>query len=69
VNISLEQAIHIHARALKSRAGERAPALAGDRAKLLKATGDEEGFRVWSRVESVARQLIGAEKPTEPDGV
>jgi hypothetical protein len=58
VNISLEEAIHIHARALKSRKGGKAPEMAAERAQQFKDTGDVEGFDVWMRVEAETRQLL-----------
>jgi hypothetical protein len=61
MNVSLEQAIGIHARALKSRAGKKSPQLAKLRAHDLKAKGDLEGFRVWMLVGEHAAQLIAAE--------
>ena len=61
MNVSLEQAIGIHARALKSRAGKKSPMLAQMRAQDLKAKGDLEGFRVWMLVCEHAAQLVAAE--------
>lgn len=61
MNLSLEQAIEIHGRALKYRRGVRAgAAVAIEHAKQCKATGDDEGFDVWVRV-SKAVERLGAE--------
>ncbi|HMK91209.1 MAG TPA: hypothetical protein VK446_16455 [Methylocystis sp.] len=61
MNVSLEQAIGIHARALKSRAGKKSPMLAKMRAHDLKAKGDIEGYRVWMLVCEQAERLVAAE--------
>lgn len=58
MNISLEQAIEIHGKALKYRRGGQAGAKAAvDQAERCKANGDEEGFEVWLKVEKAIRQL------------
>jgi hypothetical protein len=62
MHISLDQAIDIHARALKGRSGKRCAAVAQLRAEALKAKGDLEGFRVWMMVgEKAARLLLTPE--------
>jgi hypothetical protein len=61
MNVTLEQAIAIHARALKSRAGKRSRRMAELRAQSFKARGDLEGFRVWMLVGEQAERLIAAE--------
>ncbi len=61
MNVSLDQAINIHARALKGRAGKKSPLLAQLRAKNLKEQGDLEGFRVWMLVGEQAAQLLAAQ--------
>jgi hypothetical protein len=58
MNISLHQAIKMHARALKSRAGRQSPSLARARAADLKDKGDIEGFRVWTLVGDHAELLL-----------
>ena len=55
--MSLDQAIEIHAKALKHRFGKRAPLLAGEKADHCAARGDDEGYAVWLRVASVAEML------------
>ena len=47
MNVSLDQAIEIHAKALKHRFGERAPLLAEEKADHCAARGDDEGYAVW----------------------
>ena len=57
MNVSLTQAIEIHARALKYRFGDRAALLAEEKAHHCAAQGDDEGSAVWRRVASVAEML------------
>ena len=57
MNVSLTQAIEIHAKALKHRFGKRAPLLAEEKADYCAARGDDEGYAVWLRVASVAGGL------------
>ena len=61
MDISLDEAIHIHARALKGRAGGNSPMLARLRAGDLRDKGDLEGFRVWTRVGEQAELLLAAQ--------
>ena len=57
MNVSLDQAIEIHAKALKYRFGNRAPLLAEERARHCASRGDDEGSAVWLRVAGVAGML------------
>ena len=57
MNVSLDQAIEIHARALKHRFGHRAALLAKEKAHHCAARGDDEGRAVWQRVAAVAGML------------
>ena len=57
MNVSLDQAIEIHAKALKHRFGKRAPLLAEERAHHCAAQGDDEGYAVWRRVARVTEIL------------
>jgi hypothetical protein len=57
MNVSLDQAIEIHAKALKHRFGNRAVLLAEERAHHCAARGDDEGRVVWQRVAAVAEKL------------
>jgi hypothetical protein len=57
MNVSLDQAIEIHAKALKRRFGNRATLLAEERARHCAARGDDEGCEVWLRVAVVAGML------------
>jgi hypothetical protein len=57
MNVSLDQAIEIHARALKYRFGNRAALMARERAQHCAARDDDEGRAVWQRVADVAGML------------
>jgi hypothetical protein len=57
MNVSLDQAIEIHAKALKHRFGKRAALLAQERAQHCAARGDDEGHDVWQRVAAVSGML------------
>jgi hypothetical protein len=46
MNVSLTQAIEIHAKALKHRFGKRAALLAEEKAHHCAAQGDDEGYAV-----------------------
>jgi hypothetical protein len=54
MNVSLSQAIEIHAKVLKHRFGKRAALLAEEKAHHCAAQGDDEGHDVWRRVAMVA---------------
>lgn len=58
MNISLEQAIEIHARVLMHRLDEEAPAKARERAEDMLRAGDNEGRDVWLLVATVAERLL-----------
>jgi hypothetical protein len=62
MNVSLDQAIEIHAKALKYRFGNRAAALAEEKAHHCAARGDDEGRAVWQRVAAVAETLPAADR-------
>jgi hypothetical protein len=57
MNVSLTQAIEIHAKALKHRFGNRAALLAEEKAHHCATQGDDEGRAVWLRVAAVAGML------------
>jgi hypothetical protein len=57
MNVSLNQAIEIHAKALKHRFGNRAPLLAEEKAHHCAERGDDQGRDVWLRVAAVAGML------------
>jgi hypothetical protein len=67
MEISLDQAIHIHARALKGRSGRKSPMLARLRAGDLRDKGDLEGFRVWTLVGEQAELLLAAQSRAEQE--
>jgi hypothetical protein len=54
MKVSLDQAIEIHAKALRHRHGTRAPLLAREKAHHCNASGDHEGHTVWQRVAAMA---------------
>ena len=58
MNVSLNQAIEIHAKVLAHRFGDRAPLLAQEKAHHCSASGDDEGHAVWLRVAAVAEMLL-----------
>ena len=58
LNVSLDQAIDIHAKALTYRFGRTAPYQARMRALYCSANGDREGYVVWEKVASIAEQLL-----------
>lgn len=64
MNISLEQAIEIHARVLMNRADTEAPAKARERAADLHRGGDEEGGKVWLSVADAAERLLSEGRAT-----
>jgi hypothetical protein len=57
MNVSLTQAIEIHARVLRYRFGNRAALLAEEKAQHCAAQGDDDGYAVWLRVAAVAGML------------
>jgi hypothetical protein len=67
MEISLEQAIEIHAKVLKRQHKHRAPHVARERAASLKYANDHEGHDVWLRVAHVAARLV-EEEPDESGG-
>jgi len=69
MEISLDQAIHIHARALKGRSGRKSPMLARLRAGDLRDKGDLEGFRIWTRVGEQAELLLAAQSRAEREAL
>ncbi len=58
MNVSLEQAIEIHARALLRRLRRDAPANARARATQLQEMGDHEGCSVWLMVAETSERLL-----------
>ncbi|HEY8262459.1 MAG TPA: hypothetical protein VIG55_14705 [Methylosinus sp.] len=59
MEISLEQAVEIHARVLTHRLDREAPAKARERALGLQRAGDDEGHGVWLQVAETAERLLG----------
>ena len=58
MEISLDQAIEIYARAMKRWSGRHAPRKAREKAEQLARAGDHEGHLVWIKVGEVAEALI-----------
>jgi hypothetical protein len=58
VNVSLSQAIEIHAKVLTHGVGDRAPLIAQEKAHHCSASGDNEGHAVWLRVAAAAAMLL-----------
>jgi hypothetical protein len=58
MEVSLEQAIEMHAKALSHSAGRNEPRLARDKARRCAASGDPHGHEVWSKVASIAEALL-----------
>ena len=57
MSVTLDQAIEIHAKALKHQFGSRASRLAQEKAHNCAAQGNDEGHIVWLRVSIVAERL------------
>ena len=66
MDVSLEQAIEIHAKVLKRIHGHWAPAKARNWAAQLAASGDHEGHLVWQKVAEVAVAMLQREPPNDP---
>jgi hypothetical protein len=66
MEVSLEQAIEIHAKALKGTHGKWAPVKARARAAQLAASGDHEGHTVWQRVAEAANAMLHEETLNAP---
>ncbi len=61
MNVSLDQAIEMHAKALKHRNGRQAPHRARENARRCMESGDSEGQDVWLRVAATVDQLLTAQ--------
>ncbi len=68
MEVSLEEAVEIHARVLRSWHKDGAPLKARDHAVLLRQNGDHDGHEVWLRVAEVAEQLGRDAEPPAPEG-
>ncbi len=58
VNVSLQEAIEIHAKALARRYGCNASASAREHALRLKSSGDGEGHDVWMEVARIVEAVV-----------
>jgi hypothetical protein len=65
LNVTLNQAIEIHAKALRRRFGDRAPLLAREKANYCSTRGDHEGHAVWLEVADVAKTFAGVTNPQQ----
>jgi hypothetical protein len=66
MNVSLDQAIEVHAKVLRHRFGNQAPFLAQKKADNCSASGDHEGKTVWLRVAAVAETLLKGHRQEQP---
>ena len=57
MEVSLQQAIEIHAKVLRAHRGPLAPSFARRKAEQLAAAGDQEGRDVWRKVAACAETL------------
>lgn len=57
MEISLDQAIEIHARALRAQRGPDAPGVARRKARGLADAGDHEGHGIWLKVAELEEGL------------
>jgi hypothetical protein len=67
MEVSLEQAIEIHARVFKAKHKHNAPHAAIEHAARLKRVNDHEGHSVWIRVGDVAARLLADESKGEKE--
>ena len=58
MNISLKEAIEIHAQVLKHRLNHKVPSYARQRAAAFKYVGDHEGHAVWLSVAEIAEEAV-----------
>jgi hypothetical protein len=63
MDIPLQQAIDIFARALRARHGAEAPQYARTHAEQLAKAGDHEGDQVWQKVAELAARLPDPARP------
>lgn len=61
MNVTLDEAIGIYARASRAWFGPGAAQKTQDRIEELRKAGDIEGVRVWQKVKSTIEQLDEAE--------
>ncbi len=66
MQVSLEEAIHIHAKALAARKRQKAPAIAREEAERLLRIGDLEGHQVWMAVAEKSLLLLHSDELKVP---
>ena len=71
MDISLDQAIEIHAEVLRRRHEREAPARARERAIALQYVGDHDGHAVWLKVADRAERLLSksSDSADEPGSI
>ena len=67
MQISLDQAIEIHARVLRYWHRDRAPEEARERALDCATTGDFEGFQAWAKVAKLCEALGAVDRSRAVD--
>jgi hypothetical protein len=65
MDVTIDQAIEIHARALTYRHGGSAESEARERAQACQAYGDNEGHQVWEKVAETIARLRQGQKSDE----
>jgi hypothetical protein len=58
MEVSLAEAIEIHAKVLKKRHADRAPLEAREHAERLKNANDHHGHQVWCKVAAAAERML-----------
>jgi hypothetical protein len=66
MQVSLDEAIEIHARVLKKRHRHRAAHEAREHAERLRRVNDHHGHHVWNRVADAAERML-AEEAADPE--
>ncbi|MBV8565396.1 MAG: hypothetical protein JOY94_06015 [Methylobacteriaceae bacterium] len=64
MNITLDEAIRIHARASVARFGSKAKRRTQERIEQLAQAGDVEGVRVWEKVKRQIKEIERRRKET-----
>ena len=65
MDVTIDQAIEIHARALTYRHGGSAESEARERAQDCRSCGDDEGHQVWEKVAETIARLRQGQKSDE----
>ncbi|MEY3553525.1 MAG: hypothetical protein RL735_1873 [Pseudomonadota bacterium] len=62
MDVTIDQAIEIHARALTYRHGGSAESQARERAQACQSCGDNEGHQVWEKVAETVAHIRNVQK-------